>query len=476
MAENLDLPIYNLKAVVQETGLKPDTLRAWERRYGLPEPQRTLSGHRLYTERDVATLRWLIARQDEGLTISRAVALWHELTRQGSDPLDRALAAPRRPDAARTSLQLETFEGKQSPLADLQRRWIDACLRFDERAAEQILNSAFALLPVEPVVLGLIRQALADIGDAWRQGSATAQQEHFASALAMRRLEALLVATPAPTRRERILVGCPPHELHTFAPLTLSLFLRRRGWDVLYLGADVPLHSLEATIDDTMPNVAVLTAQQLHTAASLLEMARLLESKGIALAYGGLIFNQFPDLRKIIPGHFLGESLDSAALAVEEILRTPHVRPSVRPMAAESVVALRRFREQRSAIESDVWRSVRENGFSPAGLAEMNAAFGRNLEAALELGLLHMHGASNAVGMPADQDGHSVLLPAGVPPDYLHAYAVAAQRRLDASARPLTHLLANLAGFPSGMDDAGGIKRKSKKLSRLTAIDHHRRA
>ena len=38
---------FNLKAVVQETGLKPDTLRAWERRYGLPQPDGTDGGHRL---------------------------------------------------------------------------------------------------------------------------------------------------------------------------------------------------------------------------------------------------------------------------------------------------------------------------------------------------------------------------------------------------------------------------------------------
>ena len=52
---------YNLKAVVQETNLKPDTLRAWERRYGLPNPERTAGGHRLYSQRDIDTLKWLIA-------------------------------------------------------------------------------------------------------------------------------------------------------------------------------------------------------------------------------------------------------------------------------------------------------------------------------------------------------------------------------------------------------------------------------
>jgi DNA-binding transcriptional MerR regulator len=37
-------PTYNLKVVVQETGLRPDTLRAWERRYGLPQPDRRGGG------------------------------------------------------------------------------------------------------------------------------------------------------------------------------------------------------------------------------------------------------------------------------------------------------------------------------------------------------------------------------------------------------------------------------------------------
>ena len=80
-------PAYNLKVVVQETGLKPDTLRAWERRYGLPQPERTAGGHRLYSQRDIDTLKWLVARQEEGMSISRAVELWARLTEEGQDPL-----------------------------------------------------------------------------------------------------------------------------------------------------------------------------------------------------------------------------------------------------------------------------------------------------------------------------------------------------------------------------------------------------
>src|SRR5512141_2996115 len=80
-------PAYNLKVVLKETGLAADTLRAWERRYGLPVPQRTPGGHRLYSERDIHTIKWLTSRQAEGLSISRAVDLWNEQIASGSDPL-----------------------------------------------------------------------------------------------------------------------------------------------------------------------------------------------------------------------------------------------------------------------------------------------------------------------------------------------------------------------------------------------------
>lgn len=82
-----DTPTFNLKAVVQETGIKPDTLRAWERRYGLPEPNRSSGGHRLYSQNDIDTLLWLMSRQNEGMTISRAVDLWRSLESEGRNPL-----------------------------------------------------------------------------------------------------------------------------------------------------------------------------------------------------------------------------------------------------------------------------------------------------------------------------------------------------------------------------------------------------
>src|SRR5512139_4141771 len=93
-------PAYNLKVVLKETGLAADTLRAWERRYGLPMPQRTAGGHRLYSQRDIETIKWLMKRQEEGLSISRAVDLWNEQLASGNDPLAGSIPTASLPAAS----------------------------------------------------------------------------------------------------------------------------------------------------------------------------------------------------------------------------------------------------------------------------------------------------------------------------------------------------------------------------------------
>src|SRR4030042_2381409 len=80
-------PVYNLRVVLKETGLKADVLRAWERRYDLPHPQRTAGRQRLYSDYDIATIKWLKTKQAEGLSISRAVQLWKDSIAAGREPL-----------------------------------------------------------------------------------------------------------------------------------------------------------------------------------------------------------------------------------------------------------------------------------------------------------------------------------------------------------------------------------------------------
>src|SRR5438445_2131867 len=74
-----DVPLFNTKAVVQKTGIAAPTLRAWERRYTILSPERAQNAYRLYSERDIALIRWLNERVDAGMSISQAIALLRHL-------------------------------------------------------------------------------------------------------------------------------------------------------------------------------------------------------------------------------------------------------------------------------------------------------------------------------------------------------------------------------------------------------------
>lgn len=368
------VPTFNLKVVLKETGIAADTLRAWERRYGLPMPERTPGGHRLYSQRDIETIKWLMAKQREGLSISRAVDLWNELRASGQDPLP----APASQMIAVPSANLDA----------VRRAWLEACLKFDESAAEQVLNQAFALHPLETVCIEVLQRGLNEIGEMWYRAEASVQQEHFTSALAHRRLDALITATPPPTRPLTVLVGCTPGEQHTFSPLLFSLLLRRRGLRVVYLGANVPIQRFNETLMTVKPHLVIISSQQLQTASAMLDTAAHLNSSGARVAYGGRIFNLVPELRIRIPAHYLGQSIQEAIQSTETLLTSDIPLKGITPIDEQDRRLSKSFVHNRPMIDTYALTGTTQIGipveFSIIAIQQM----GNNLSSALALGYI----------------------------------------------------------------------------------------
>lgn len=428
-------PSYNLKVIVRETGIKPDTLRAWERRYGLPVPERTAGGHRLYSQRDLDTVKWLMAREREGLRIGQAVQLWRGLEASGEDPL-RQTAATAPPPGARVA--------PAAALADLEtlrQAWVAACLDFDEGAAEQQLAHALARHAPEMVSLELLQKGLAQIGRLWYADQATVQQEHFASAVALRRINTLLASAPPPTRPELIYLAGPPHEDHSFPLLLMTLLLRYRGWPASFLGPNLPVEELEMPADHR-PALFVLAAQTLPAAAGALALARFVQEQEVPVAYGGLIFNRMPALRDRMPGSFLGERLDEAAGAVSDLLSAGAPLPAGDPVDESYQRALACFQRQRRFLEGDVWNRMVDGGLAPGHLQIANDHLEQGIRAALAFGDMSL--------MDGEIDWVRALLANhGIPEQalaaYLAAYQDEARQQLDADCAVVVEWLADAA-------------------------------
>lgn len=301
LAQLSGAPVFNTKAVALETAVPPDTFRAWERRYGVPQPQRTQGGHRLYSERDIAVIRWLRDRTAEGMNISHAVMLLSNVIEDGG-------AIP----------IINTTRGLDQVVGELTQ-----CLvSFDAITAERLLSEAFSIHPFEHVLLDLIQPVMVEIGEQWHRGDINVATEHFATEFIRRKLSSLVNIFESVATRETIVIGCAPHELHDVGVLLVSLFLVRRGWRVIYLGARVPQSDLMETIAKVKPELVCLASTTAESVNSLRDVAVAVHQHfpQVKFGYGGRIFNISPELRTHMPGTFLGHDARELVENVNSLL------------------------------------------------------------------------------------------------------------------------------------------------------------
>lgn len=341
-----DMPLFNTKAVVHQTGVPAPTLRAWERRYGILAPRRGDNDYRLYSERDMATITWLHERIESGLTISQAIALLRSLEPSRRRRRTRASGPlTHEPQEAHELHELyETPEAREqtmvatptsapasapagaSPLAsrfsmnDIGMALLNQFINLDEASANGAIAQAFAIYSVEDICLYLFVPALARIGQMWQDGEVTVTVEHFASALIRGQLESLFRSTPTREGGPLALVGCAPGELHELGSLMLALFLRRSGLRVVYLGQSVELESLVSAIRAVRPACVLLSAALRPQAESLVAVGQRLGSLGAtrpAFYFGGQAFQAEPDLIERIQGEYLGLDAHEAAQEIK---------------------------------------------------------------------------------------------------------------------------------------------------------------
>lgn len=315
-----DVPLFNTKAVVQKTGIAAPTLRAWERRYTILTPERAQNDYRLYSERDIALIRWLKERVDAGMSISQAIALFRHLAEE-QNQLHRKGLLPERTSPFQMMVSNPAV-GKHETIAKsdeqekdetynmrvVQERLLEAFNRLDEATASRLLASMLAIYPIEQVCTQLITPTLWQIGHLWEQGLITVAIEHFASAFFHGWLTNLLHTMPTSRTDPLVIACCAPGELHELAPLMLSLLLRRAGLRVAYLGQSIETESLLQTVRQVSPALLCVSATLISTLEAVTELGLRIQElppPHPVLVFGGQAFEQRADLIARVPGVYL---------------------------------------------------------------------------------------------------------------------------------------------------------------------------
>ncbi|MBV8854160.1 MAG: MerR family transcriptional regulator [Sinobacteraceae bacterium] len=226
---------FPIRTVAALTGVKPITLRAWERRYGVIRPARTRTGHRLYSHGDIEQIRRVLALLDRGIQISRV----------------------------RQALESEQADTKGTPSSSWSgylERMASAVSRFDEAELDTIYDEVLAVHSIEQVTGELLLPSLARLGERWKEQAGAIAEEHFLAAYLRSKLGARLQRPSRYARGPRLLAACAPLEYHEIGLLLFALEARSAGFRIVLLGADNPLPELAAAHRQARSDALVISS------------------------------------------------------------------------------------------------------------------------------------------------------------------------------------------------------------------------
>jgi MerR family transcriptional regulator, light-induced transcriptional regulator len=261
--------VLRIGEVARRTGVAVPTLRAWERRYGLLDPDRTDGGHRLYGEADIERVRAMVRLLDEGWS---AAAAAREVLRE----------------PARIT-QLRPITGDGDAAQDLVARLEAAIESFDGPTADGVVDDVFVRLQVPRALETVLLPVLRNVGDGWQDDPRVIAREHFATNTLRPRLQRLLRTSAAASSARTLLAAAPEHEEHDLGLLAACVVAADAGWRVHYLGARTPSSAIEQAVATLRPDVVLIGAVFREHAERFVGDAPDLGSAGLALGGSGFV-------------------------------------------------------------------------------------------------------------------------------------------------------------------------------------------
>lgn len=270
---------YNIKAISNMVGIQPGTLRAWERRYQILNPVRNESGHRLYTEEDLRKLKWLTEKVSGGFTISQAVSLL---------------------ETESSTVGAFEEEGEVDSPQKIRDELLTMLLSFEEGKAQDLINHAFSLYSVEKVVIDILGSLLVTVGDMWEKGQITSAHEHYTTQVLKTRISMIFYSLPSNGLLPKAITVCGPNETHEVGLLVFTLFLRRKGFEVIYLGSSIEDKDVELIVKEVDPTFLFMSCTMMENAEKTLNLTNQMIKKfpHLKVGLGGYVFDGLDSKRK----------------------------------------------------------------------------------------------------------------------------------------------------------------------------------
>ena len=259
---------FPIRVLSERTGIGSSTLRAWERRYGLLQPERTPKGHRLYREQDVKRIERIVGLLDENHTLPGIASLLND------EQEEKTSGSPGSP------LENDAWSA-------LVEQTLTAVREFSTERIEAIFNESASLYPFDLVTERLIEPVLKTLGDQWDKRPAGIAEEHFYTGWLNHRLGARFHHASSQATGARIVCACLPGSYHDIGLKLFSISALMRGYRILYFGANLPLEQIPYILERSAARGVVLAANRQNDSGVFDSLARLMHMLEVPVFLGG---------------------------------------------------------------------------------------------------------------------------------------------------------------------------------------------
>ncbi len=288
--------LHPVRIVSQRTGLTPDVLRAWERRYRAVKPMRSPGGQRHYTDSDLERLSLLSRASRAGRQIGQLVPLSNE-------ELGRLIEADERESRSRNGLGTD-----QPAVESYLSTALIAVEEFDAQKLEATLRAAVLRMAGDEVLDQVIGPLLFTIGSLWHQGLLRPANEHMATTTIRRVLTWMGDLSVPDTGSPLVVVGTPFNQIHELGAMLAATTAAGCGWRVTYLSPNLPAEELARAVKASKADALALSIVYPVDDPALRDELRLLRKhlpNEIGLVVGGSGASSYSDVLTEIGAHLL---------------------------------------------------------------------------------------------------------------------------------------------------------------------------
>ncbi len=232
---------FTLSDLESLTGIKSDTIRMWERRYNILNPNRTTTNRRWYDDDDLKKLLNIAVLYHKGIKISRIAAM------TDSEIIENALSVS---EGSKTS-------------GDIISTLVIAMNSHDENAVNEVIMRCIISRGLEKAFSEVFFPFLHKVGLMWHTGAIDITTEHFITAVFRQRLIAAIDSLPNKlhVQSKRVLLFLPEGEFHELGLLFYCYVIKKRGHKVLYLGQSNPYESVSSACKAWSPDIIITGLQ-----------------------------------------------------------------------------------------------------------------------------------------------------------------------------------------------------------------------